>query len=345
MLVQLAFTTMRGWMLMVLSATLKLQGRSNLFTHLQSLPPAFFESRQLGDIVSRFGSMEVIQQALTTDLVEALLDGLMASITLVIMFVLEPDDRHRRGRRGAAVRRASAGRSYAPLRDASMETIVWAARRDTHFLESVRAIRTIKLLGGQDVRRAHWMNLLVETINRDLTTQKLRLGFRVANGLLQGSLTILVVWLAARLVLDNVFSVGMMFAFIAYKNQFIGRISELIDKGVDLRMLRLHSERLADIVLTPPELTPRPCATRPRSSRRSACASLRFRYGESDPWVLEAIELPHRGRRVGRDRRALGLRQDDAAEAAEQPDRSRPRARSWSAANRCRTSASTPIAA
>ncbi|MEO8280175.1 MAG: cysteine peptidase family C39 domain-containing protein, partial [Ideonella sp.] len=198
MLMQLTFTTLRGWMLMVLSATLKLQGRSNLFTHLQNLSASFFESRQLGDIVSRFGSMEVIQQALTVDLIEALLDGLMASITLVIMFVLSPSL--------AAVVLAAAliygvirWALYAPLRDASMETIVWAARRDTHFLESVRAIRTIKLLGGQEVRRAHWMNLLVETINRDLTTQKLRLGFRVANGLLQGTLTILIIWLAARL--------------------------------------------------------------------------------------------------------------------------------------------------
>ncbi len=289
MLMQLTFTTMRGWMLMVLSATLKLQGRSNLFTHLQNLSAGFFESRQLGDIVSRFGSMEVIQQALTVDLVEALLDGLMASITLVIMFVLSPTL--------AMVVVAAAAlyglirwALYTPLRDASMETIVWAARRDTHFLESVRAVRTIKLLGGQDVRRAHWMNLLVETINRDLTTQKLRLGFRVVNGLLQGSLNILIIWLAARLVLDNVFSVGMMLAFIAYKSQFTGRISALIDTGVDLRMLRLHSERLADIVLTPPEET-RAYRTPADIHPSVSVNKLSFRYGENDPWVLHQISF------------------------------------------------------
>ncbi|MEO8280794.1 MAG: ATP-binding cassette domain-containing protein, partial [Ideonella sp.] len=87
-----------------------------------------------------------------------------------------------------------------------------------------------------------------------------------------------------------IFSVGMMLAFIAYKNQFIGRISELIDKGVDLRMLRLHSERLSDIVLTPPEET--------RSYRAPAdihpsisVNNLSFRYGESDPWVLNRISF------------------------------------------------------
>ncbi len=289
MLVQLSFSIMRAWMLMVLSSTLKLQGRSNLFSHLQTLSASFFESRQLGDIVSRFGSIDIIQRAMTTDLVEALLDGLMASLTLVIMFLLSP------GitlvvLAATLIYGAIRWALYAPLRDASMETIVWAARRDTHFLESVRAIRTIKLLGGQDVRRAHWMNLLVETINRDLTTQKLRLGFRVANGLLQGTLTILVVWMAALLVLGNVFSVGMMLAFIAYKSQFTSRISALIDTGVDLRMLRLHSERLADIVLTPPEET-RALRDPDEIHPSLSIGNLNFRYGEGDAWVLRDISF------------------------------------------------------
>ena len=286
---QVAFTAMRGWMLMVLSASLHLQGRSSLFSHLQKLPAAFFEARHLGDIVSRFSSMETIQHALTSDLIEALLDGLFAVITLVIMMMLSP--------MLASVVLVAAllygavrWALYAPLREASMETIVWAARSESHFLESVRAIKTIKLMVGQDTRRAQWLNLLVETINRDVTAQKFRLLFRIANGLLSGLLSILVVWLGALLVLSNVFSVGMLLAFVAYKSQFMSRISELIDKGVDLRMLRLHSERLADIVLTPPEET---------SARRSAAEiqpsievrNLRFRYGEHDPWVLDGISL------------------------------------------------------
>jgi ATP-binding cassette subfamily B protein RaxB len=75
-------------MLMALNASLKVQSRAGLFTHLQNLPVPFFEARHLGDIMSRFGSQEVILQAITTDLVETVLDGLMGSVTLVIMFML-----------------------------------------------------------------------------------------------------------------------------------------------------------------------------------------------------------------------------------------------------------------
>ncbi len=142
---------------------------------------------------------------------------------------------------------------YTPLRHASAEAIVWGARRDSHLLETMRGIKTIKLFNGQEGRRAHWMNLLVETVNRQLTTQKLRLLFRIANSLLIGTLVILVVWLGANRVLEKQMSIGMLLAFIAYKDQFLSRVSNLIDRAVDLTMLRLHAERLADIALTKPE--------------------------------------------------------------------------------------------
>src|SRR5260221_11977646 len=104
-----------------------------------------------------------------------------------------------------------------PLRQASMETIVWSARRDSHFLETLRGIKTIKLFNGQEGRLAHWLNLLVESVNRQLTTQNLRLVFKVVNSLLIGSLAILIVWLGAQAGLDNRISIGLLLPFIAYK--------------------------------------------------------------------------------------------------------------------------------
>ncbi|MBI4754129.1 MAG: peptidase domain-containing ABC transporter [Betaproteobacteria bacterium] len=291
LLMRVTVAAMRGWMLMALSASLRVQGRANLFTHLVRLPAVFFETRHLGDIMSRFGSLETIQQALTTDAVEAVLDGLMAAITLVIMFVFSAV------LAGIVVTAALLygmlrWATYAPLRQASMETIVWAARRDSHFLETLRGIRTIKLLGGQGERRAHWLNLLVETVNHDLAASRLRLLFRTANALLTGALAILVVWLGAQRVLDNVFSVGILLAFIAYKDQFIQRVAALIDKAVDLRVLRLHAERLADIALTAPERDTRPAGAHAAPLRPVVEArELRFRYGEHEPWVLDGVSL------------------------------------------------------
>jgi ATP-binding cassette subfamily B protein RaxB len=117
--------------------------------------------------------------------------------------------------------------------------------------------------------------------------------FRAANQLLLGALAILVVWRGAEQVLANSFSVGMLIAFIAYKDQFLRRVSDMINKLVDLNMLRLHAERLADIALTTPE--PRGQLADPRHDRRRPVAidvrNLSFRYSSNDPWVLDDLSF------------------------------------------------------
>ena len=291
LVLQATVGAMRGWMVMVLSASLKVQGRANLFAHLVNLPAAYFQTRYLGDVMSRFGSQEIILEAITTELVEAVLDGIMASVTLVIMFVFSPALAVV-VLLGALLYGLLRWISFLPLREASAEAIVWAARRDSHFLETLRGITAIKLFNAQELRQTRWINLLVETVNRELTMHKLQLLFRTAHQLLLGGLTVLVVWLGAERILENAFSVGMLLAFIAYKEQFLSRVSELINKAVDLRMLGLHAERLADIALTPPET--RGLMPTRRDNQAPAAVEVRgvrFRYSENDRWVLDGVDF------------------------------------------------------
>lgn len=286
---------MRSWVILAVGASLKTQGRNNLFAHLVELPASFFETRQLGDVLSRFGSQETILQAISTDVVEAMLDGLLAVVTLILMFVFAP------GLAafvlaGSLVYAALRWASYTPLRHASAEAITWAARRDTHFLETMRGIKTIKLFNAQEDRRRHWVNLLVETINRNLTAQKLQVVFKTSNMALMGGISLLVVYFGARKVLDNGFTVGALMAFFAYKEQFMTRVTALINRALDLQMLRIHGERLADIALTEPEPRDRldptadPEAPLPPPTTIQL-KGVRFRYSENDPWVLDGIDL------------------------------------------------------
>jgi ATP-binding cassette subfamily B protein RaxB len=282
---------LRDWMLMTLGASIKVQSRKNLFTHLVALPARYFESRHVADVMSRFESQDTILQALTTDLVVALLDGLMCVVTVAVMFVLAPA-LATIALVGAILYGLLRWAFYMPLRQASSEAIIWAARRDSHFLETVRGMKTVKLFNGQRDRRAHWLNLLVETTNRQLATQRLNLVFKTANALLLGTLGILVVYLAARMILDNVFSVGLLVAFLAYMDMFLRRASGLIDTIVDLRMLGLHAERLADIALTAPEPVSDPILRQGKPTPIGIEArEVSFRYGPNEPFVLENVSF------------------------------------------------------
>ncbi len=286
---QSALTVFRSWVLMSISASIKLQGKGNLFTHLQKLPVAFFEARQLGDIVSRFGSVDHIQRAITTELVEAVLDGVLAVGTLLVMFLFSPllASLVLAGFLLYAGLRAAL---YAPMRAGMTEEIVWSAREQGHFIETVRAVKTIKLMSGLDKRRSQWLNLLVEAVNRELTVERLRIVQRAANVAITGLLNVLVIWLGARMVLESSFTAGMLIAFVSYKTQFLSRGVGLADKYMDLRMLRLHADRLADVVLAEPEKVD---GGRPdkRITPSVELRDLRFRYSDHDPWVLDGVSF------------------------------------------------------
>lgn len=291
LLVRTSVTAMRDWMVMALTSSLKVQARANLFSHMIHLPTSFFEARHLGDVMSRFNSQGTLLQAVTTDMIEVVLDGAMVVLTVIIMFVYAPL-LALLVIGGAALYAAIRWISYLPLRQASAEAIVWEAKRDSHFIETLRGIKTIKLFNAQDSRRAHWLYLMVEAINRQLTGQKLRLLFQTSNSLVRGLLAIVVVWIGAGKVMSNAMSVGMLLAFIAYKDQFLSRISALIDRVVELRVLGLHSERMADIALTAPEPrgmeAPRAMPTEPAAIE---VRGVRFRYGTNDPYVLDGIDF------------------------------------------------------
>ena len=289
-LIQVATGAIRSWAVLHLSTTLNLQWLANVFAHLMRLPVAWFEKRHTGDVLSRFGAVQKIQQTLTTSFIEAVLDGVLVIVTLAMMFVYS-------GRLSAIALGAVA--SYAllravlfrPLRDATEEAIVFEAKRSSHFLESLRGVQSIKLFNRQDDRQARFMNLAVDTMNATVATRRLDLMFSVGHKLVFGLERVAIVWVGALLVMDHTFSVGMLFAFIAYKEQFATRFSGLIDKGVEVKMLRLQGERLADIVLAEPEPQ---LGFEPRVSDKPMSLELRdlqFAYSEAEPPVLRGLSL------------------------------------------------------
>jgi ATP-binding cassette subfamily B protein RaxB len=283
-IVQVILTAVRSWVVLYLSTTLNLQWLANVFSHLLGLPVSYFEKRHLGDVVSRFGAVTTIQRTLTSSFVEALIDGVMAIATLAMMFVYSA-----MLSAVAIVAVLSYGVLrwvfYDPLKRATEEQIVHTAKQQSHFLETVRGVQSIKLFGRQEERRSRWLNLVVDAVNQDLVTQKLGLGFRSANGLVFGVERISIVWLGALLVLDSAFSIGMLFAFMSYKDQFSARVAGLIDKMIDLRMLNLQGERLADIVLTPPEQAAQDAAAQAMDASLEV-RELSFRYSDMEPFVL-----------------------------------------------------------
>lgn len=291
LVLQLVIGVVRGWAVIHLSSRLGLQWTGNVFCHLIRLPMDFYEKRHLGDINSRMGSVQEIQQTLTTSFIEAKVDGLMALVTLAMMLLYSW--------KLALVTLLAVGMylilramAFRELRDGSERQLVAGAHQQSHLLESIRGAQSIKVAGREAYRRSSYFNLMNEAINSNVRLARLSLAFGSANQLIFGVERIVVVWIGALLAIENLFSVGMLIAYLAYKDQFSQRVAGLIDKWVEFRMLRLHGERLSDIVLTEPELS------RGEARQSALPATLRielrevgFRYSSSDPWVLRNCNL------------------------------------------------------
>ena len=290
-LIQVATGVLRSWAVLHMASTMNVQWVCNVFAHLLRLPMDWFEKRHTGDVMSRFGAIQQIQQTLTTHFVEAVLDGLLVVATLAMMLLYSVGL--------TAVVLASVALYallravlYRRLRDATEEEIVQDARRATHFLESLAGVRAIKLFNRRADRQARFANLVVDGMNATLRVRRLELAQQAGHRLLFGLERVAVVWLGALLVLQGGFTLGMLFAFVAFKEQFAARVSGLIDKLAELRMLGLQAERLSDIVLTAPEsetgsLPPLGAEPAPRLELRE----LSFRYADAEPDVLQGCSL------------------------------------------------------
>lgn len=290
-LVQTCVGAVRNWATTVLSTSLNLQWLRNAFSHLMDLPLSYFEKRHSGDIVSRFASIREIQNNLTTNFVEGIIDGTLVITTLLMMLLYSVK---------LAVIAFIAVLLYMLLRwfvckalsEATSEQILHSAKQNTHFLETVRGIQSIRLFGRKDSRQTGWMNALVDQFNADLRIARLSVTYQTGNSLLFGAERVIVIWIAGIAVLDQEFSVGMLFAFISYKDQFSQRMTSLIDKIFEFQMLRLHGERIADIVMSPAESNLMGEEIDAKSFYPSIeLRDIKFRYSDEEPDVFNGLTL------------------------------------------------------
>jgi len=243
----------RSWAIMVAGSSLTLQWKMSLFRHLLLLPLSFFERRHAGDLASRFSSIDRIQQTLSTASISPMVDGVMGFVLVAMMWLYDP------WLAGLAIittgiyalTRSLAYRLY---RRANEEAVVYAASESSHFFESLRGMASIKALAIGNRRQGIWNNYLVDRVGAELRVGKIDMIFTISSTLLFGLDRIIIIFFGARAVMGGALSIGMLVAFLAYKDQFSQRVGKCLDTIVRLGTLTVHGERIADIALAEAEV-------------------------------------------------------------------------------------------
>ena len=283
---------LRSWTVAVMSTWFNVQWTANIFSHLLRLPILYYQRRHMGDIVSRFSVISHIQNTMTVSFISAIVDGIMAigllgmltiySLPLTGIVLLTT-------LLYAALRIAL----YQSQRTLAFANIVYSAKQESVFMESVRAMPTIRAQGHEAARIAHWMNMVVDTKNSQLQQQRFGITFHTAQGLLSGLSNFAVVGFAALAIMKGQFSIGMMLAFTAYAMLFTTRSLGLIDRLFELRLLEVVGRRLIDIVHQKPEQDAEHALLPPMPLLHAVLEvrDLRFRYGQADTTVLNGVNL------------------------------------------------------
>lgn len=287
LLFQVLFAAIRSWAVVYLATSLRVQWTLRVASHMLRLPMAWFERRQLGDVISRLGSIKHIERSVSTSFIEAFIDGGMAVLTLTVMLMYSP--MLTAVALGAAVLYfLLRGLLFRKLRAAQEEKLVRDAREQSHLIETVHGVQTVRMLGAEPLRQGAWQNLLLDAASKELDVARIGVGIHSVESLISGAEKILCIWIGATIVMADRMSVGMLLAFIAYKDQFLAKLNGLVDKWIELRMLGLHGERLADIVLAAPEQRfAAELGTTVERAGKLSVRDLALRYADNSPWVIK----------------------------------------------------------
>lgn len=289
--ITLATSWLRSLVLVSLGNSLSYQIVVNLYRHMLRLPLPWFEKRHVGDIVSRFGSTQPISDLLAQGLIAAVLDGAMATLTLALMFIYS----FKLGAIALVAWLLFAGLkvgSFQMLRLQNISSITAAARESSSFIESVRGIAAIKAFGQEGNRQRLWQQLKADAVNAQIRLGRLTSGFDALAQFVLAAERVLFVYLAISMAMKGDFTVGMIFAFQAYKQQFLDASTRLVDFGVRYKLLDVHLGRISDIALSKPEM-----AATPRSESLDPIRgeielrNVHFRYGVGEPEVLRGISI------------------------------------------------------
>ena len=295
MLLKEATSTIRDWQILYIGSCLDYSMSANLARHLFRLPMSWFEKRHVGDVISRFSSTQAVRALFAEGLVATVIDGVMAISTLVIMFIYSRA-------LGFVVLGALIVYLvirlvfFRSLRERTQDEIVARADEQSALIESIRAMQSIKVFGKEAQRQSYWQNRFADSLNASVRLGRLNIGLGSANRLLFSAENIVVIYLGAIAVVEGGFTVGMLFAFIAYKRHLTESATALIERLIEFRLLSVHLDRVSDIALSPPEATCGPSSSvtlRNSPSRRNAIslASCHFSFSNDEAPLIDQLSL------------------------------------------------------
>lgn len=282
---------LRQSVLLASGATLGYILSSNVASHLFRLPITWFKKRGAGDVLSRFHSIVPLRKALAEDAPSAIIDGGMAVLTFVLMSIYSGYLSLLSGFAllCIAMIRLALVRQQALAQENSISAF---AVEQAVMIENVQNIQSLRLAVKEQNRQQVWQQKMTAQVNNEVHIQRLsNLASAAQNGIFALE-NIISIWIGIILIVKGYITIGVLFAFLAYKLQFLNAGTSLISKLSDLRTLRIHLDRLGDIVLEEKDVRFKSLAEEQRNFQgKIELRGVSFSYPGSDNCLLNNVSV------------------------------------------------------
>ena len=295
-LFEVALSGIRSYVFAHTSSRIDVELGARLFRHLLSLPLAYFQARRVGDTVARVRELENIRQFLTGNAITLVLDLLFSFVfvgvmliysgwlTLVVVISLPCY-----GMLSVLV---------TPLLRARLhEKFNRGAENQAFLVETINGIDTVKAMAVEPQMIRRWDNQIAAYVSAGFRTTILGTLAHEGVNLIGKLVTIITMWLGARLVIDGSLSIGQLIAFNMLAGRVATPVMRLAQLWTDFQQTGISVQRLGDILNTRTELGKstgqggRSGTTLPPLAGRIEFDHVVFRYRPDAPEVLRGVDL------------------------------------------------------
>lgn len=279
---RIGLTAIRQYLLDYFANRLDLTLISGFVSHTLLLPLKFFESRHVGDIITRVQENRKLQLFLTRRAVTAWLDallvfvylGLMAyynwQLTLLVVALIPP-----------LVILTVVASPF--LRGVSRKIFNEEAGQNSSLVEMMTGIATVKASASERELRWRWEDRLTRTLNARFGGQKLANTLQSTGGLIHTLGSTALLWYGATLVIQDQLTIGQFVAFNMLIGQVINPILGLVDLWDELQEVIVSVERLNDVFSAAPEESPdQPLMILPQIQGEVTFENVTFRYEQEE---------------------------------------------------------------
>jgi ATP-binding cassette subfamily B protein RaxB len=281
---------LRDWVTLRAATLFEIYFTRNVVGHALRLPVTYFELRHPGDFITRLSSIDQIKTFIINGFVTSVADGAMSVLLIVMMFYYS-----------TTMAAVSLGTlivalvlrlsTYPKIEQQTLATLEARSEEQTRLIDGLKSVAALKVHNTSEFFGMKWFDSFSRFANRGFVAKKLAIDTDFLLHILFMLGTVATLYIGVTDVMKSVASVGTLYAFFALRSSFFNNMNALILNLLQLSIMRVHFERLDDVLDAEPEPAGNRVAIDREIRREVALKDIRVQFDAGSRPILDHVNI------------------------------------------------------